>query len=114
VKEVDGIKLLIERFDGVNANLLKRAVDDFKNQFKDCVICFIGEDNGKAGLVLGAAGKPLDAGFDSKKMINIIAKDVSGGGGGRPDLAQAGGKDVSGIDKALVKAREVIEEAIKG
>ena len=111
-EKINGYNLIISRVDNPDAGVLKMAIDNFKNKLGDCVVLLGGENNGKCLFVLGASKKAVDAGFDAKILINKIAGIAGGGGGGRPDLAQAGGKDPDKIDEALDKGKTIIKDAI--
>lgn len=78
----------------------------------DNVACVLGGINkGKAMLLAAATDKAVEAGFDASKIIKEIAKHIQGGGGGKPRMAQAGGKNVDGIDAALNAAKEILSDA---
>jgi len=109
---INGITVISGRVDNADAKILKKAVDDFKNRFKDSVILLGGDNSGKCLFVMGASGKAVASGFDSKVTLGTIARIVNGGGGGRPDMAQAGGKDVSRLDEAFSSALPAIKEAL--
>ncbi len=111
-EKINGYNLIISRVDNPDAGVLKMAIDNFKNKLGDCVVLLGGESKGKCLFVLGASKKAVDAGFDAKTLINKIAGIAGGGGGGRPDLAQAGGKDPDKIDEALDKGKTIIKDAI--
>jgi len=87
--------------------LLKQFVDDQKNKFKKkCVALIISKNNNKLSIVLGATDDLIKS-FDSSKIIQEISLMLGGkGGGGRKDLAQAGGTELSNLDQAINKVRE--------
>ncbi|QQS54197.1 MAG: alanine--tRNA ligase [Candidatus Competibacteraceae bacterium] len=98
--QVDGIKVLAARLDGVDAKTLREAVDRYKNQLKVAAVVLATVEDGKVRLVAGvtsAETRRLKAG----DLVNMVAQQVGGKGGGRPDLAQAGGTDPSKLDSAL-------------
>jgi len=99
--EKDGIVYIIDRVDNAD---LKELVDNEKNKAEKVFIFLIGEENGKVKMACGAKNVDIKAG----NFIKEIAPIVNGGGGGRPDFAQAGGKDTSKIDEALKVAKEKI------
>lgn len=109
---VNGVRVIVGRLDGAGANVLKEAVDRFKNQYQDTAVLLAGSDKNKCMVVLGASGKGLDCGIDARKLIKPIAAVVQGGGGGRADLAQAGGKDPSKIDQALETGKKLLTETL--
>ncbi len=97
--EKDGVVYIIDRVDNAD---LKELVDKEKNRYDKVFIFLIGEENGKVKMACGAKNVDIKAG----NFIKEIAPIVQGGGGGRPDFAQAGGKDTSKIDEALKQAKE--------
>jgi alanyl-tRNA synthetase len=100
--EKDGIVYIIDRVDNAD---LKELVDKEKNRYDKVFIFLIGEENGKVKMACGAKNVDIKAG----NFIKEIAPIVQGGGGGRPDFAQAGGKDTSKIDEALNQAKERLD-----
>ena len=99
--EKDGVVYIIDRVDNGD---LKELVDNEKNRYEKVFVFLIGEDNSKVKMACGAKNVDIKAG----NFIKEIAPIVQGGGGGRPDFAQAGGKDTSKIDEALNKAKEKV------
>ncbi len=98
--QVDGVKVLAARLDGVDAKTLREAVDRYKDQLKAAAVVLATVEDGKVRLVAGvtsAETRRLKAG----DLVNMVAQQVGGKGGGRPDLAQAGGTDPSKLDSAL-------------
>ena len=85
-------------------------MDTFKGKLKSGVVVLAADAGGKAALVAGVT-KDLTDRFHSGEILEAAAQAVGGKGGGRPEMAQAGGKDVAKIDAALKKAVEVIERA---
>lgn len=99
--QVDGISVLVKRIDGADMNNLRTIVDDLKNKVGSGIIVLGSPDNGKANLIAGITKDLVEKGYHAGKLIKEIAPICGGGGGGRPDLAQAGGKDPSKLDEAL-------------
>ena len=98
--EVDGIQVLAARLDGVDAKTLREAVDRCKDQLKAAAVVLATVEDGKVRLVAGvtpAETQRLKAG----ELVNMVAQQVGGKGGGRADLAQAGGVDPTKLDHAL-------------
>ena len=98
----DGITYIIDRADNMD---LKELVDNTKNKYEKVFIFLIGEENEKVKMACGAKNVDIKAGDFIKKIAPI----VKGGGGGRADFAQAGGKDTSKIDEALEEAKKTIK-----
>jgi alanyl-tRNA synthetase len=104
--EVDGVKVLGVRLDDVDAKAIRGMVDDFRNRLGPSVVCLISQAGPKVLLAVGVTPDLTDR-FKAGEMIRELAGLVGGGGGGRPDFAQAGGSDPSGIDAALARFREL-------
>lgn len=101
IQQVQGMSVLIERLDGVDANGLKDMISNIKSQMESCV-CFLAsvvED--KVIFVAGADKKAVEAGIKCGDLVKEAALACDGKGGGRPDLAQAGGKDVEKVEYAI-------------
>ncbi len=102
VQYVQGMNILVERLDGVDANDLKDVISNIKSQIESCV-CFltsIVED--RVIFVAGADKKAVEAGIKCGELVKEAAQICDGKGGGRPDLAQAGGKNIEKVDHAIV------------
>jgi len=104
--EIDGAKVLGARVADVDAKAMRAMVDDFRNRLGPSVVLLVSETGGKVLLAAGVT-KDLTDRFKAGDVIREIAGVVGGGGGGRPDFAQAGGKDPSKIDDALARFREL-------
>ena len=109
VKEVKGVKLLATSVKGVDMNGLRDLSDNLKAKLGEGVVVLLSENDGKVNVVVSATDGAMAKGAHAGNLIKEIASLVGGGGGGRPNMAQAGGKDPSGIEKALAKAGEVLE-----
>ena len=96
------------RVDQVDSKVLRELADKIRDKLGSGVVVLAGTDGAKV-LLLAAVTKDLSARVNAGRLIKEIAPLVGGGGGGRPDFAQAGGKDPSGIDAALARAVESIE-----
>ena len=97
---VDGIKVLAARLDGVDAKTLREAVDRYKDQLKAAAVVLATVEDGKVRLVAGVTPAETSR-IKAGDLVNAVAQQVGGKGGGRSDLAQAGGTDPSRLDKAL-------------
>ncbi|MGH7320923.1 MAG: DHHA1 domain-containing protein, partial [Candidatus Rokuibacteriota bacterium] len=104
-REVAGIAVVVARLDGVDADGLRAMADAVRERLQSGVICLGSTTDGKVSLV-SAVTKDLTGRFHAGKLIQEVAKAVGGGGGGRPDLAQAGGKNPAGLDQALASVYE--------
>lgn len=112
VVEVKGIKLLAAKVSGVDMNGLRDLGDQLKAKLKEGVIVLISDMDGKVNMVAMATDEALKSGAHAGNLIKGIASLVGGGGGGRPNMAQAGGKNPAGIDSAIAEASRVLEGQI--
>nr|MDE6476267.1 alanine--tRNA ligase [Erysipelotrichaceae bacterium] len=101
MQEVNGIPILIERLDGIDANGLKDIIANMKSQVEDCVCFFASVVEDKVIFVAGAGKKAIDAGIKCGDLVKEAALICDGKGGGRPDLAQAGGKNIAKVEEAF-------------
>ena len=108
VKEVKGVKLLAASVAGVDMNGLRDLGDQLKAKIGEGVIVLISDCDGKVNMVAMATQGAMDKGAHAGNLIKGIAALVGGGGGGRPNMAQAGGKDPAGIPDAIAKCEEVL------
>jgi alanyl-tRNA synthetase len=107
-REVAGIRVLATRADGSEPKELRSLVDDLRNSLGSGVVLLAAEKDGKVSLALGVT-KDLVGRHKAGDLIRELAALVGGKGGGRPDFAQAGGSDASGIDAAFEKLFALIE-----
>ena len=105
LKEINGVKVIVDKVDSGD---IKALIDDAKNRYDKVAILLVQKKGDKVLLAAGAKGCDIHAG----DWIKQIAPIVGGGGGGRADFAQAGGKDVSKIDSALKAALEYVESKL--
>lgn len=113
VTEVKGMKFLAAAVDDVDLNGLRDLGDQLKNQIGEGVIVLASAKGGKVSLLTMATEGAMKQGAHAGNLIKQIAPCVGGGGGGRPNMAQAGGKNPSGISDALTKAAEVLAEQLQ-
>lgn len=114
VKEVKGVKLLAAQIDGVDMNGLRDLGDQLKEKLGEGVVVLASGNDGKVSLMATATDGAMKMGAHAGNLVKGIAGCVGGGGGGRPNMAQAGGKNPAGIPEALAKAAEVLEGQING
>lgn len=98
--DIDGIKVLTSRNDGADARALRDSVDHLKDVLGSAIIVLAGAENGKVRIAAGVT-KDLTASFRAGDLVNFVAAQVGGKGGGRPDFAQAGGNQPEKLDAAL-------------
>ena len=112
VKEVEGVKLLAAAVEDVDMNGLRELGDQLKEKMGQGVIVIASSANGKVNLVAMATEEAMTKGAHAGNLIKGIAALVGGGGGGRPNMAQAGGKNPAGIPDAIAKVEEVLKGQI--
>jgi alanyl-tRNA synthetase len=108
--DLGSYKLVVARLDGVGGKELRGAWDTVRDKLGvacACVLASVGED-GKVALLAGGTDPAVAAGFSAGNVIKQIAPLVGGRGGGRPNMAQAGGRDAAGVDAALAEARSLL------
>ncbi len=113
VKEIGGVKVLAAKLQGVDPNGMRELGDQLKEKLGEGVVVLVSDNGGKVNLIAMATDGAMKKGAHAGNLIKAVASVVGGGGGGRPNMAQAGGKDAAKIDDAVAKAYEVAEEQIK-
>jgi alanyl-tRNA synthetase len=111
VKDVKGIKVLAHRADNLDRNQLRTLVDNFRNKLGSGVVIVGSITEGKVAVVVGVT-KDLTAKLQAGKIVGQVAQKVGGSGGGRPDMAEAGGKNPEALDEALRESYSVVEALI--
>ncbi len=109
VQEVKGVKLLAAKVAGVDMNGLRDLGDQLKGRLGEGVIVLLSDKDGKVNLVSMATQEAMAKGAHAGNLLKGIAALVGGGGGGRPNMAQAGGKNPAGMDAAIAEAVHVLE-----
>jgi alanyl-tRNA synthetase len=112
VREVKGVKVLAHRVDNLERAQLRTLVDQLRDKIGSGVVVLGSASNGNVALIVGVT-KDLTGRVQAGKVIGPVAQKVGGKGGGRPDLAEAGGKDASALDAALDEAYGVVEEMLE-
>ncbi len=112
VEVIKDVQLLAQQVNIKDMNQLRNMVDDLKQKLGSAVILLVAENEGKVQLATGVSKDLIDRGLSAGALIKQAAAICSGGGGGRPDMAQAGGKDPSKIGEALEYARIYITEKL--
>ncbi len=111
--EVNGIKVISKRIDGMDMNSLRQLGDKTRDSINSVVIVFGSVLEDKVSFVAMATKDLVGKGIHAGNIIREVAKVTGGGGGGRPDMAQAGGKDPSKIDEALSNVKDIILSQLK-
>ncbi|MCP3762644.1 alanine--tRNA ligase [Domibacillus sp. A3M-37] len=109
IENVNGVQLLAVNVQAADMNALRTMADELKQKVTPGVIVLIAAADGKVNVVTAVTGDLTEKGFHAGKLIKEVAGCLGGGGGGRPDMAQAGGKDPSKIDEALQIAVEWVK-----
>jgi alanyl-tRNA synthetase len=112
IKEVDGVKVLAHRVDNLERAQMRTLVDQLRDKIGSGVVVLGSASDGSVSLIVGVT-KDLTGRVQAGKVIGPIAQKVGGKGGGRPDLAEAGGKDAGALDAALGEAYAVVESLLK-
>ncbi len=105
---VNDIQLVTKRVDGVDVAGLRNLGDQIRDQIGEGVVVLASENDGKVNLIVTVTDGAISKGAHAGNIIKAIAPMVGGGGGGRPNMAQAGGKDPSGIEKALEAVKTLL------
>ena len=113
VQEIKGVKLLAAKLEGVDMNGLRDLGDQLKEKLGEGVVVLASVNDGKVNLMATATDEAQKKGAHAGNLIKAIAVLVGGGGGGRPGMAQAGGKNPAGVDDAIKEAAKVVESQIK-
>lgn len=109
VQEVKGVKLIAAKVAGVDMNGLRELGDQLKEKLVEGVVVLLSENEGKVSLIAMATDGAMAKGAHAGNLIKGIAALVGGGGGGRPNMAQAGGKNPAGMDEAIAACAKVLE-----
>lgn len=113
VTEIKGVKLLAASVDGVDMNGLRELGDQLKEKLGEGVVVLASANEGKVNLIAMATDGAMKQGAHAGNLIKAIAAKVGGGGGGRPNMAQAGGKNPAGIPDAIAEAKNALEGMLK-
>jgi len=109
--EVKGVKVLAAKLDGVDAKTLRDTMDQLKNKLKSSAIVLAASEGDKVSLIAGVTQDLINK-VKAGELVNFVASQVGGKGGGRPDMAQAGGTNPSALPKALDSVREWVEQKL--
>ncbi len=112
VQEINGIKLLASKVENMDMNGLRTLGDKLKEKLENGVILLASAKDEKVSLLAMATEPAMKAGAHAGNLIKEIAKLVGGGGGGRPNMAQAGGKNIDGIESAIKQAVSVLKQQL--
>jgi len=110
-EDINGVKVLTAKLDGADSKALRDTMDQLKNKLGSAAIVLISEDAGKVRVVAGVT-KDTTTAVKAGELVNVAAAEVGGKGGGRPDMAQAGGSQPENIDKALTAAKAWLQNKL--
>jgi alanyl-tRNA synthetase len=110
--EVKGVKVIAATMDGADSKGLRESLDKLKDKLKSAAIVLAAVDGGKVSLIAGVTAD-LTGKLKAGELVNHVAQQVGGKGGGRPDMAQAGGTKAEGLPQALASVRVWVEQKIK-
>ncbi len=110
-EDIAGVKILTAELEGADSNTLRETLDQLKNKLGSAAILLASEDAGKVKLIAGVT-KDLHKTIKAGQLVNIAAAEVGGKGGGRPDMAQAGGSNPAAIPQALAAAKQWLKEQL--
>ena len=106
--QINGVNVVVQRLEGVDAKVLRTMVDDLKNQLGSAVIAFATQSEDKVNLIVGVTSD-LTQKVNAGELVGLMAQEVGGKGGGRPDMAMAGGSQPQNLPKALDVAMNWIQ-----
>ena len=109
--DINGIKVLIANLEGVETKALRGMVDELKNKMQSGIIMLAAPNEGKVGLIVGVT-KDLIGKVKAGELVNMVAQQVGGKGGGRPDMAQAGGSQPENVPAALATVEAWLAERL--
>lgn len=111
--DINGVRVVCYKTSGIDGASLRDLGDKVKDKLSSGVVVLISDNDGKVNLVAMSTKDCIKKGVHCGNIIKEVSKVVDGGGGGRPDMAQAGGKNPKKIDEAIEKAKEVIKTLVK-
>ena len=111
---INGCSVIIKELQGVDSNGLRTLGDSLKDKYENAFVLLLSVVDGKPLLMATASDAAVKKGAHAGKLIKEVAGVLGGGGGGKPQMAQAGGKDVSSIPQAMEKAKELMQAQLQG
>ena len=111
-KQVGDLNVVIKRFKDIDVDSLRTLADAVRDKLDKAVIVFATENEGKINLLTAVSKNAITNTMQAGKIVKEVAKIVGGGGGGRPDMAMAGGKDATKIDEALRQVEDIVKNLL--
>lgn len=108
-RDIAGIQVIAQKVDDTDMNGLRKLMDDIRSKMKSGIVMLASVNKDKPALLIYVS-KDLHEKFTAPQLIKEVAAEIKGSGGGRPDLAQAGGSDPQGLDRALLKLEEILSK----
>ncbi len=112
-ENISGIKLVVAKIDGADSDTLRKMGDSLKDKEQNLVLVLAGVNENKAVLVCMATKEAVSHGIHAGNIVREVAKVADGGGGGKPESAQAGAKDLTKLDEALTTAKSVVKRMVQ-
>lgn len=109
IQTINGVSVIAKKVNGMDMNGLRSIVDDLKNKLQSGVVILGAENGGKVNIVAGVTKDLVSKGYHAGNLVKEVAVRCGGGGGGRPDMAQAGGKDPEKLQEGIDSAVEMIK-----
>ncbi|EJR67117.1 alanyl-tRNA synthetase [Bacillus cereus VD115] len=113
VMTVDGVNVLAAKVNVADMNNLRTMMDDLKNKLESAVIVLVSVNDDKVNILAGVTKDLISQGYHAGKLVKEVASRCGGGGGGRPDMAQAGGKNPAQVEEALAFVQEYVKSVSK-
>lgn len=110
--EVNGVKIVTHQADGLDVEALRGLIDQLRRKASSLAVCVASVTEGRVTLIASLSKELVERGLNAVEWVKAAAKHVGGGGGGRPDMAQAGGKDASKVPQALAEAVEFLRSKL--
>lgn len=113
VMTVDGVNVLAAKVNVADMNNLRTMMDDLKNKLESAVVVLVSVNDDKVNILAGVTKDLIGQGYHAGKLVKEVASRCGGGGGGRPDMAQAGGKNPAQVEEALAFVQEYVKSVSK-
>ncbi|HJW83021.1 MAG TPA: alanine--tRNA ligase [Anaerolineae bacterium] len=113
VEQVNGVPVLSAQVKADSTDMLREMSDWLRDRLKSGIVVLGAEINGRPSLITAVTQDLVERGLDAGKIVRQVAKVIGGGGGGRPTLAEAGGKDMQRLPEALASVRQIVAEAVR-